>query len=320
MCAMTGVLTASGSSSEYAWLEAVARVLTVAAPIGVGLFALHRPPFERFGALLVVAGRRVVPHDAGQRRRRDPLQRRAGRAVDVRAAADLPAAGVPDRPAGTPRRPGAGRAAVAARAGPLPADGAAGRALPGARALDELRRRLPGERVHGQRIGAGVHRGPRAAAARDPHGRAVRRGRGAARAAPPRRDPARPPRPRSRAGRGVLPRRGVRRRCSPAGACGPSRGPRGVGLAARPSRCRWPRSRSSSASRAGGCSSPGRRQRLAARLRAPLPPGGPAGRARRGVRRSVAGDRLLAGQRRGALGRCGRAPGRGRRRRRRDAR
>ena len=56
MCAVTGVLTASGSTSEYAWLEAVARVLTVAAPLGVGLFALQRPPFVRFGTLLFIAG------------------------------------------------------------------------------------------------------------------------------------------------------------------------------------------------------------------------------------------------------------------------
>ena len=56
VCATTGVLTASGSSSDYAWLEALARMLSVAAPIAVGLFALHRPPFARFGALLVIAG------------------------------------------------------------------------------------------------------------------------------------------------------------------------------------------------------------------------------------------------------------------------
>ena len=56
MCAVTGALTASGSSSDHVWLEAVARVLSVAVPIGAGLFALHRPPFERFGTLLLVAG------------------------------------------------------------------------------------------------------------------------------------------------------------------------------------------------------------------------------------------------------------------------
>ena len=56
MCAVTGAVTASGSPSQYAWLEAVARMLTVAAPIAVGLLALRRPPFARFGTLLLIAG------------------------------------------------------------------------------------------------------------------------------------------------------------------------------------------------------------------------------------------------------------------------
>src|SRR4051794_9237629 len=56
MCALTGAVTASGSSSEYAWLETVARMLTVAAPLAVGIFSLRRPPFARFGGLLVIAG------------------------------------------------------------------------------------------------------------------------------------------------------------------------------------------------------------------------------------------------------------------------
>src|SRR3954449_218938 len=56
MCAVTGAVTASGSSSEYAWLEAVSRMLTVAAPLAVGIFALRRPRFARFGGLLVIAG------------------------------------------------------------------------------------------------------------------------------------------------------------------------------------------------------------------------------------------------------------------------
>src|SRR3954468_21506930 len=56
MCAVTGAATASGSSSDYAWLEAVARMVTVAAPLAVGIFALRRPPFARFGGLLVIAG------------------------------------------------------------------------------------------------------------------------------------------------------------------------------------------------------------------------------------------------------------------------
>ena len=56
MCTVTAVVTASGSASELAWLEAVVRVVTVAVPLAVGAFALQRPHFERFGGLLVVAG------------------------------------------------------------------------------------------------------------------------------------------------------------------------------------------------------------------------------------------------------------------------
>jgi signal transduction histidine kinase len=56
MCAVTASVTISGSTSDHAELEALARVLIVAAPIAVGLFALHRPPFERFGTLLVASG------------------------------------------------------------------------------------------------------------------------------------------------------------------------------------------------------------------------------------------------------------------------
>src|SRR4051794_6704428 len=56
MCAVTGAVTASNTSSEYAWLEAAARMVTVAAPMAVGIFALRRPPFARFGGQLVIAG------------------------------------------------------------------------------------------------------------------------------------------------------------------------------------------------------------------------------------------------------------------------
>jgi len=56
MCAVTAAVTIAGSTSDHAELEAFARVLIVAAPIGVGLFALRRPPFERFGVLLVASG------------------------------------------------------------------------------------------------------------------------------------------------------------------------------------------------------------------------------------------------------------------------
>src|SRR4051812_13202081 len=50
------VITISGSSSEYAWLEELAPALMVSAPIAVGLYARRRPPTERFGTLLILAG------------------------------------------------------------------------------------------------------------------------------------------------------------------------------------------------------------------------------------------------------------------------
>jgi signal transduction histidine kinase len=56
LCAGTCVITLADADAEYAWLEAIARVLMVGAPIAVGIYARRRPPFERFGALLIVAG------------------------------------------------------------------------------------------------------------------------------------------------------------------------------------------------------------------------------------------------------------------------
>jgi signal transduction histidine kinase len=56
LCLITAVITAEGSTSDAAWLEVLARSLSVGAPIAVGLYARQRPPFERFGMLLVLAG------------------------------------------------------------------------------------------------------------------------------------------------------------------------------------------------------------------------------------------------------------------------
>ncbi|HEX2410629.1 MAG TPA: histidine kinase [Solirubrobacteraceae bacterium] len=53
---VAAAVTLDGSTSELAWLEAVVRSLSVAVPIAVGLYARQRPPFERFGMLLVLAG------------------------------------------------------------------------------------------------------------------------------------------------------------------------------------------------------------------------------------------------------------------------
>jgi signal transduction histidine kinase len=55
-CAVAAIVTASGSSSDYAALEATARALIVGVPIAVGLYARGHPASERFGTLLVVAG------------------------------------------------------------------------------------------------------------------------------------------------------------------------------------------------------------------------------------------------------------------------
>ena len=56
MCAVTAAITVSGSTAEYVWLDACARVLMVGAPIAVGLYARRRPASRRFGDLLIAAG------------------------------------------------------------------------------------------------------------------------------------------------------------------------------------------------------------------------------------------------------------------------
>ena len=56
LCAITAAITASGNTSQDAWLEAVARATTVGAPIAVGLYAWRLPSFGRFGALLITLG------------------------------------------------------------------------------------------------------------------------------------------------------------------------------------------------------------------------------------------------------------------------
>ena len=56
LCAITAAITATGSTSQDVWLEAVARATTVGAPIAVGLYAWRRSTFHRFGALLITLG------------------------------------------------------------------------------------------------------------------------------------------------------------------------------------------------------------------------------------------------------------------------
>ena len=179
----------------------------------IGRGPLRAPPaaVRALRAAPARGGLRVVPHDPRQRAGRHALQHRADLVLGVRAAAPVPAAGVPDRPARQPAGPGAGLDRRPARADALPADRPAGRAVSGAHSGRELRSRLSRERVHAQRIGAGVHRGPRAPAEGDHHDRPLRGGRRAARAAHSRREPDDAPRPRARARRGVVPLRGLLR-------------------------------------------------------------------------------------------------------------
>jgi signal transduction histidine kinase len=54
--AVAAALTASGPSSELVELEAIARALTVGAPIAVGLYARRHTATARFGNLLIVVG------------------------------------------------------------------------------------------------------------------------------------------------------------------------------------------------------------------------------------------------------------------------
>ena len=56
MCVVAAVVTITGSSSQYDWLEGLARAMMVGAPIAVGLYARHRRPFEHFGKMLIALG------------------------------------------------------------------------------------------------------------------------------------------------------------------------------------------------------------------------------------------------------------------------
>lgn len=53
---VAAVVTLDGNMSDSAWLEAAARGLEVAVPVGAGLYAVHLAPFRRFGALLIATG------------------------------------------------------------------------------------------------------------------------------------------------------------------------------------------------------------------------------------------------------------------------
>ena len=310
MCAITGALTASGSSSNYAWLEALVRMLTVAAPIAVGLFALHRPPFERFGALLIAAG--CVWFLTTLAGAEDATLYSIGRIAQwvfepllIYLLLAFPTGRLDSRL----DRALVWIAVVLVLILYLPT-ALLVEQLPGALAGGELRRRLsrrtrscsadrsrPSSRTSCGRCGRSSRSLLFAAVAV----RLAQRMRGAT--------PPHAPRPRAGARRGVLPLRGLRRALLRRPRSRPtSQSHRGVGVAARPRGAadggRLPRG-------PGALVGVHRPLDPAARgeaARAPHP-GGSAARPRRGVRRSGAGDRVLAGRRRGPLGRCARAPG-----------
>jgi signal transduction histidine kinase len=53
---IAAVVTTTGSTAEYDWLEGLGRAVMVGAPLAVGLYARRRPPFERFGTMLIAVG------------------------------------------------------------------------------------------------------------------------------------------------------------------------------------------------------------------------------------------------------------------------
>ena len=157
LCAIAVAVTLSGSSRDESGAEALARALMVVAPFAVGVYALRRPPFERFGKLLIVTGVALVPDDARRLGRRGALQPRAGRGLDGRAAARSTSCSR-SRPAGSSsrRRPrdrrsrpcsswpsSTCRRRCSSSSYPTPAPWTT---------CDE---RLPAQRVHGRRLGAG---------------------------------------------------------------------------------------------------------------------------------------------------------------------
>ena len=56
LCGLAAAIAVEGNDSDYAWLEGLARGLSVGAPIAVGLYARRRVPFARFGTLLAAIG------------------------------------------------------------------------------------------------------------------------------------------------------------------------------------------------------------------------------------------------------------------------
>ena len=131
-------MTVSGSASEYAWLEAFARALTVGVPLAVGLYALYRPPFERFGALLALTGCAWFLTTLSNSDGAVALQHRAGLGWAVEPLFVYLLLAFPTRPARSRRDRALVDHGGPRWRGPVPADRVGGRVLPGAGTVDEL--------------------------------------------------------------------------------------------------------------------------------------------------------------------------------------
>ncbi len=174
LCVLSAVLTATETSSSLPVLEALARAAMVGVPIAVGVYALGKPAFQRFGALLIAAGAGwfVTTLSVSS----DPLLYSIGRVsawlVEVGLLyllLSFPTGRLPGRV----DRLLVGIAAVVVVTLYLPT------ALlvehyPSP-SLVGLHGRLPAQRVHGLGLRAGVRRRRPGAAARAADGRAVRR-------------------------------------------------------------------------------------------------------------------------------------------------
>ena len=154
---MSVLVPPSSTSSTAVVLETVARAVAVGLPVAVGLVAWRRPPFERFGRLLVVTGAAVLVVTLSLSD--DAVLYSTGRVVHWGVEAALvylilafPSGGLAQR---VDRALAA--AAVAARRAALPSHGAARGDLPDAGAVGELLG-LSAQRVHGRGARAAGHR------------------------------------------------------------------------------------------------------------------------------------------------------------------
>ena len=155
-CAAAVAVTLSGNQSSNPALDAEIRAAIIAVPIGVGLYVWYRDPWRRFGKLLVAAGFAWSLTTLAQSS--NEVLYSAGRVFGwlVEPLLIYLVLAFPSGRLTTPAGAAPGRRERAARRAPLPADDAARRLLPDPVAVDQLRRGLPGQRLHAARLGAGL--------------------------------------------------------------------------------------------------------------------------------------------------------------------